>query len=221
MRLVVFDLDGTLIDTGRDIAHAVNHALGACGRAERDVDEIRSFLGAGARRLVELAFDTEDSSTVDHGLALFSGFYRENLVVDSCPYPGIEELLAELGEAGLRLAVLSNKPHALTGRVIEQLLGSVPWTHVIGHRSGHERKPDPAGLLEICREVGVEPGECAMVGDTHFDLGTAIRAGADPIAVTWGGTPADVLRSHGAAFVAEGARDISRRILGDPTSRSF
>jgi len=224
-RVAVFDLDGTLVDTGLDIANAVNRALRTLGRSERGFEEVRGFLGGGARRLVELALgESPEDALVDRGLELFSGYYEQDLVVESRPYPGIVPMLRELAAGGCALAVLSNKPHQLTVRVIRELFPSTPWGEVVGFRPGHSRKPDPADLLEICRSLhgqsgaserpSSQPDVSFMVGDTHFDVGAARAAQIESIGVTWGGTSADALERAGADRVATEPLQLVGWILG-------
>jgi len=131
-------------------------------------------------------------------LAAYRAFYLEHLIVDTQPYPGIRELLAELQVRALPLAVLSNKPHELTVRIVERLFGEVPWRGVLGQRAGRPRKPDATCALELAAALGCPPAEIGFVGDTRIDMQTARAAGMIAVGVRWGFRDAPELVDHGA-----------------------
>lgn len=200
IRAVIFDLDGTLADTLHDIMAAMNHVLSARGLPTHDERAYRQFIGEGARRLAEKASGGMGAS-VDELVAAFRERYFAHLIEHSAPYPGVLELLRELHARGLALAVLSNKPHDATRRVVHELFDDVPLHPVLGQRDGVARKPDPAAALEIARTLQLEPAQCAFVGDTRVDMQTARAAGMRAIGVHWGFRAAPELHEAGAFAV--------------------
>lgn len=211
---VVFDLDGTLVESDGDIARAVNAMLVALGRPARTRAQIRASIGHGARHLVECFLGSEDPALVDRGRDLFTDAYAAAPVVDTRVYPGIEALLAALGAADVAVAVATNKPARLTEPVVRgtglPALGVRAWASA--DETGR-RKPDPAVLaLALARLglAGVSPARVAYVGDMAVDLETADRFGATGIQVSWGFAPcADASRwTHDTP-------DLRRRLLGE------
>jgi phosphoglycolate phosphatase len=181
---IVFDLDGTLVDSRRDLAAAVNRTRAAYGLPVLELAEITAMVGEGARNLVARALG-RDLSAVDQALERFFGFYREGLLDTTPAYPGVPELLAAL--AGRRpLAVLTNKPEGFTRRILAGLDLAGRFREVVGGDSLAARKPDPAGLREIARRLGVPAADLLLVGDSRIDAATAAAAGCRFALVTWG-----------------------------------
>lgn len=197
MRGFIFDLDGTLVDTLADITNSLNHVLSELGMPNHPAERTREWVGWGARYLVEQAID--DATRIDEAVTRFRAHYAENLIVDSAPYAGVSELLAELASRQVPLGVLSNKPHAMTVSMIQALFADTPWIDVRGHRPPTPQKPDPTGAVEIASAMQLDPGQISFVGDTAVDMETATRAGMIPIAVAWGFRSADTLRDSGCA----------------------
>lgn len=196
IRAVVFDLDGTLVDSAADLAAAVNHALRGLGLPERPVAEIATFVGEGAARLVERAV-APHRELLEPGLTLWWEHYRAHLLDHTRLYPGMAELL---GDARLPLAVHTNKPGSLARQILEGLGVLGRFTEVLG---GDEapRKPDPAGTRALLSRLGVAPSEAVYVGDSVVDVELA-RAVPMPLAtVTWGLVPEARLRAAGAAHI--------------------
>jgi len=190
-RLVVFDLDGTLVDSSRDIAASVNAALGrvAPGTAALSLEAILSFVGEGAGLLVErslrhagLGLSTEEV------LPVYIDCYRERLLDTTRLYPGVAEALDAL--AGTTLAVLTNKPGDMSRTILGGLGVASRFARVRGAGDVPSRKPDPAGLLGLMSELGARAGETWMVGDSATDVGVARAAGTRVAGVTWGFQPA-------------------------------
>lgn len=182
---VLFDLDGTLVDTLPDIARAVNLALAHSGWATRTHDELRVLVGEGPKRLVERLLPDAPQF---HGevLAACLANYERALVVDSKAFPGVVALLSDLCSAALPIAVLSNKPHAQTTQVVATLFPHVPFTDVHGHIVGTPMKPEPTSALRLAERMKCSPNRCAFVGDTEIDMRTARAAGMYAIGVRWG-----------------------------------
>ena len=176
---VIFDLDGTLLDTLADIAAATNRALGSHGYAEHPTSAYRSFVGDGVEALARRALpsDARDDVSVAACVAEMRRIYSRDWAVHTRPYDGIPETLDRLAAAGITASVLSNKPHDITVKIVDTLLSHWAFECVDGARAGVPRKPDPTSALATCRSMGIDPGEIAYVGDTDTDMTTAVRAG--------------------------------------------
>ena len=209
--LVVFDLDGTLIDSVTDIARAANRTLADFGLPERSEAEITAYLGEGARRLVEQLRIESDGVTVDDLLAGFSKHYLARPLDNTEPYPGIPEMLDGLLDRPVALA--TNKPEAHTLEILEGLGWTSRFSPIIAGDSLAARKPDPLVLRTVCARVGVPAHRTAHVGDTPFDVHAALSAGVTPIGVTWGFRTGDQLRAEGAEVVVDTAEELLR-VLG-------
>ena len=186
MRGVIFDLDGTLVDSLGDIAAAMNRSLAARGFPTHPVDAYRTFIGEGVAKLAERALPPGKQEEKAALLQAYQADYALNLLETSAPYPGIPELLDALSTRGIPMAVLSNKPDAPTRRIVETLLGRWHFQAVAGERPGVPRKPDPAVALELARAMDVAASAVAFVGDTLVDVFTARAAGMRPLGVLWG-----------------------------------
>lgn len=197
-RALVFDLDGTLVDSLADIAAACNHVLAAEGLPQHGLEAYRVFVGEGMRRLVERAAPGLPPERLAALVGAVRARYEAHLLDATRCYPGIPEALTAAAQAGFALAVLSNKPHELTGEVVAALLPDVPFAAVEGERLGRPRKPDPAGALAVAAALGVAPAEAWLIGDTKTDMDTARAAGMVPVGVLWGFRPRAELEAHGA-----------------------
>jgi phosphoglycolate phosphatase len=199
-RAILFDLDGTLLDTLADIAHAANEALAFEGFPTHAESDYLRFIGDGVAMLMRRALppDIVDDTLVGRGVACFQETYAKQWNVQTKPYAGIVELLDALTARGLPLAVLSNKPDDFTQLFGQTYLAPWPFRAIIGHRGGVPCKPDPASALEIADRLGVEPASCLFVGDSAVDMQTARNAGMSPVGVSWGFQPVETLREAGA-----------------------
>lgn len=203
-RCIIFDLDGTLVDSLPGIAHSLNHCLAAHGHATYPEDTVRGFVGDGLENLVRRAAAPASSDAeIAAMIATFKRHYAHAWQTGTIPYPGIPELLATLHAAGLRLAVLSNKTHAFTTEIAREIFPTIPFSSVLGQRDGTPHKPHPHGALEISREVNVPPHHCMVVGDATIDLETAANAGMEAISVTWGYHDTTRLLAAGATSLVE------------------
>lgn len=184
---VIFDLDGTLLDTVADIAGAANQALADKGLDTHDVEAYRGFVGHGSLELMSRAGGRPTSDPLVIELeAAFQAAYEFHWNRRTHPYPGIDDLLSRLAEQQIPMAVLSNKPHRSTVKCVSHHLPNQPLDPVLGQRPDVPKKPDPIAALEIAQAWQRDVAGIAFVGDTTVDLETARRAGMRPIGVTWG-----------------------------------
>jgi len=185
VRALIFDLDGTLIDSKRDLIHSVNAMLGELGRAELAEETISGYIGHGAPQLVARALG-EPSSEEERQRAVqfFLGYYEVHKMDTTCPYPGVEETLEKL--AGLPMAVLTNKPARISVRLLSGMGLAKYFRAIYGGNSFETKKPDPLGANAILRELGAEAREALLVGDSEVDVQTARNAGMLAASVNYG-----------------------------------
>ena len=191
IRLVIFDLDGTLIDSRLDLVHSVNAALRHIGRPELPDDVIASYVGDGAPILIQRALGAEaaDEALVRKGLEFFLSYYREHKLDHTTVYPGIPETLAAIQTSnGVRrqMAVLTNKPVNPSRAIVDALGLGQYFSQVYGGNSFVTKKPDPEGARKLLAETGVAPEQAAIVGDSHVDVRTGRNAGLWTVGVTYG-----------------------------------
>lgn len=212
-RAVLFDLDGTLTDTLKDIADAMNRALRLHGLEEWPVHAYRYLVGNGAKVLSERC--VRDRLELAQAVrATYQAYYQEHNLVMTRPYEGVPELLKALAAAGVRLAVLSNKPDKDTKAVVRHFFPDVPWCVVRGQVEGVPVKPDPAGALAVAAELGVEPGDILYLGDTAVDMQCALAAGMHPVGALWGFRTAAELAENGAEKLAAAPADVAEMFKG-------
>ena len=197
---VLFDLDGTLLDTLEDLADAMNAALAALGHAGHGLAAYRYFVGDGLRSFAMRALPegARDEATHARSCELFRAEYARRWHVKTHAYEGIGELLDTLTERGLTMGVLSNKPDDFTKLMVRDMLGRWRFAVVRGVGADGVKKPDPAGALAIAERLGVAPAEFLYVGDTDTDMQTAGAAGMYAVGATWGFRPAAELIDSGA-----------------------
>jgi phosphoglycolate phosphatase len=184
---IIFDLDGTLVNTIEDIGDATNTLLKIHGYPQYTTEEFISWIGNGAAKFIENAMGEKvEPVQLKNYVSEFKEIYRENLHNKSKLYPGVSELLDELTGRGVKLAILSNKPHHLTEAVVDYYLSNWEFKPVFGQRVHVPRKPDPAGAIEIAYMMGMDTNRILFVGDSVGDLKTSIAAGMIPVGVSWG-----------------------------------
>ena len=206
---VLFDLDGTLLDTLDDLTDAVNRALVRYHLPERDRMEVRAFLGNGAKYLMEHAAPGLDPERFERLLKDYKADYDANCVVKTAPYPGIEDLLRSLRARGVKTGIISNKPDSAVQPLYETFFSDT-MDIAVGERAGIRRKPAPDTVLDAMERLGAKPEQTLYVGDTEVDLETARRAGVDCAAVTWGFRDPDQLIAAGAARLFDSADALCR-----------
>ena len=184
---VIFDLDGTLVHTIEDIAGAANRMFARNGLPEHDLSYYLKWIGSGAVRFIEQAHGKPvEQDQLAAYVAEFKEIYGEHLHDRSRVYDGIPQVLDAMAGAGIRLSILSNKPHELTHEVVSFYLQDWPFHPVFGQRNGVPRKPDPAAAIEISGMMNLEPGKILFAGDSNNDILTAQAAGMVPVGVSWG-----------------------------------
>ncbi|MBG56058.1 MAG: HAD family hydrolase [Deltaproteobacteria bacterium] len=209
-KAVCFDLDGTLLDTLDDLAYCTNKVLSERGFPIHPVDEFRHFVGDGVKMLMIRALPEEarDETLIGECRKDFETIYRECWNRQTVPYHGISELLDSLTKLELKLAVLSNKPHEFTVLTVKHLLQSWNFDVILGQREKIPKKPDPAGVLEICQKLGLTSEKIIYLGDTATDMKTAFSSGCYPVGVLWGFRNEKELKDNGALQVIKNPLDL-------------
>lgn len=209
-KLIIFDLDGTLLDTIADLAAATNQALAQEGYPTHPVDAYRFFVGNGINKLFERALPEEarNEANVLKIRSLFVPYYDVHNADLSRPYPGIPELLLQLQQAGFQLAVASNKYQSATRKLVAQYFPDIRFAAVFGQREGVPTKPDPTVVHDILTETGVTPDEVMYVGDSDVDMQTARNAGVTAVGVTWGFRPRAELAALHPAYLIDQAEEL-------------
>ena len=200
---ILFDLDGTLLDTLADLADSVNHVLASFGYSPRTVEEVRQFVGNGLRMLVRRALPEGEADRI--GTTGFEALvertganYARDWAVTTRPYPHIPELLQQLQRRGIPLAVVTNKPHEWTLHMLKHYFPESPFLFIQGAMPNLPHKPDPTGALNAARHLGSIPNETVFVGDSNVDMLTAHNAGMTAVGVDWGFRGAQELKESGA-----------------------
>jgi phosphoglycolate phosphatase len=207
-KLVIFDLDGTLLNSIDDIADNINIMLKKFGYPERSVKEIMQFVGNGARNLMERSCGIKDYPKLDELFAAFKVHYDENCRVKTKPYAGIKELLERLKQDGANIAVLSNKPNAPVQVLIEEYFpGAFVYVQGEDEANGVFRKPNPSGLLALMKKMQATKEDTLFVGDSEVDIQTSKNAGVPCLSVTWGFKDEAFLWEHGATVCVSTAED--------------
>lgn len=199
-RAIIFDLDGTLLDTLEDLRDSLNVALAGKRLPERTLEEVRHFVGNGIHNLIERAVPEGTSEeVVEQVFQDFRRYYLEHCEEKTCAYPGIPELLQELERRGISMAIVSNKADAAVKELAKTYFPKVGVA--IGEREGIARKPAPDSVFEAMRLLGVSAEEVLYVGDSDVDIATANNAGLPCVSVTWGFRGEEFLRSLNPAYV--------------------
>ncbi len=197
MKAVIFDLDGTLVESLPGLTTALNALLADLSRPAKTAEQVRSYIGDGQWMLIRRALPDLSDGEIDALQAPFQAHYQQAWPTGTEIFAGISEMLVALQAAGVQLGVLSNKKHPFTVEIVEQLFGRDLIPLIYGQREGIPKKPDPAALLAICEETGLAPMEVCYVGDSTVDLLTAQGAGTRGVGVTWGYHDAPRLEEYG------------------------
>ena len=205
-RLCIFDLDGTLTDTLDSLTYSVNLTLEEMGYPALERSKCRAFVGNGSRVLIEKALKASGDTTlsrIEEGMEVYDRVFDANCTYHVTPYDGIVELLQALKEKGMKLTVLSNKPHRQAVHVVEEVFGKEMFDWVQGQQEGIPRKPDPYAAIQIAEKFGVKPEECVYIGDSEVDVATGTAAGMETLGVTWGFRSVEQLKEAGATILLD------------------
>lgn len=214
IELIIFDLDGTLLNTLDDLAVSANYALRQHGYPEHELNTYRYFVGNGITKLIERALP-EEARREDIILGLrkeFVTYYQRHKTDLSRPYPGITELLTQLQRQKIRLAVASNKYQQGTTELIDHFFERNLFSVVLGQRENIPVKPDPAIVFEILEQTGIKKSATLYVGDSGVDMQTARNSGLTSIGVTWGFRPRQELEENGACYLVDTPEEIKEKL---------
>lgn len=209
IKAVLFDLDGTLVNSLADLADSTNFALEKLGFPPHETEEYKYLVGDGIPKLIERALP-EDAKTEENKtkcLELFMARYREHYFDKTAAYDGIKNLLSALRSKGFKIAVISNKAQEMAQKVVDKVFGDM-FDTVAGKREGYKTKPDPALTLEVAKELGVSPENCVLIGDSGMDMAAAVNAKIIGIGVLWGFRTEEELRLNGAEYIASSPAQI-------------
>lgn len=213
--VLIFDLDGTLIDSVPDLALSINQMLSALDMPTYSTDIIRSWVGNGAEVLTKRALSgsidicsTLCPSMVEKALSIFLSFYEENVCVDTTVYPHVKASLESLHNSGYRLMIVTNKPEQFVRPILDKLGLNNLFEMVVGGDSLPKRKPDPMQLLYVCNKLSIDASNCLMIGDSKNDIFAATAAKMESIGLTYGYNHGEDINSHGASLVLDNFADI-------------
>lgn len=214
--IVIFDLDGTLLNTIGDLAASVDYVMRSRNLPEHTDAEYRQMVGGGIRRLVDRALPealAANEEYVDECVTQFRRYYVDNIDRHTVPYEGMCELLRDLQRAGVKLAVASNKFQHGTDRLVSKFFSDIDFVAVEGNREGAPFKPDPQIVTGILSRAGIAPERAVMIGDSGIDIRTAQAAGIDSIGVAWGFRFAEELYEAGAERVVSQVEELREYLL--------
>ncbi|EJU27147.1 HAD family hydrolase [Selenomonas sp. CM52] len=214
-KAVIFDLDGTLVDSLADLSDSVNLMLESYGFPTHEMEKYRYFVGNGSKKLMERTLPRDKAASaefVEEALVKYKAIYKERLLEKTRPYNGVRELLAELKSRGIPLAVCTNKHNDAALTIVKILFAPGTFEEVLGDRPGFPKKPNPATPLEIASHLGVKPDEVAYLGDTSVDMETAVHAGFLPVGVLWGFRPEEELVKSGAKVLLKAPLELLEKV---------
>ena len=211
-KLVLFDLDGTLINSIDDLADSTNYALQQCGLPLHTVDEYKYFVGNSVDPLIRRALpeeEKENQELFDRVKKIYLSYYAAHSKDKTRPYPGISDLLSRCNKAGVLVAVVSNKPDDITADVVRYYFPQIHFAATMGPKEGIPKKPDPAGVREVLRITGIALEDALYVGDTWVDMQTAQNSGVQSCGVLWGFRTRQELVENHADFIAANAAELA------------
>ena len=211
--LVIFDLDGTILNTLEDLADSTNYALQTHHMPVRTIDEVRNFVGNGIGKLIERAVPAGTDTQVQMQiLEAFKQYYKQHCADKTMPYAGTEEMILTLRQNGVRTAVVSNKADFAVQSLCEDYFPKL-FDYVVGEREGIRRKPYPDSVLEVLKQLQIDLKRAVYVGDSEVDIQTAVNAGMDVISVNWGFRKEEFLRENGAQKIVDSWEELLAAVL--------
>lgn len=213
IKIVVFDLDGTLVNSLKDLAMNVNKGLLAAGLPARSVESYKKFVGDGREMMIKRAMGLDDAEKFKTVESVFNSEYKLHCNDNTEAYSGCGELLDQLEKRGILTAVLSNKPDEFVDRILKKIYPRHSFWQAWGQKPEYNRKPDPQALYAMLELGGIEPGQCVYVGDSNVDVYTAKNAGVNMLGVSWGFRGREELLEAGAPRVADSAETLLEYIL--------
>lgn len=211
-KLVIFDLDGTILNTIADLGNACNYALRMMGYSEHALSTYNYMVGNGVRKLVERAVPDADEETINRLLDIFREYYDQHCTDQTVPYPGIPELLKDLTDRGIAIGVTSNKYEAAVKKIVTHFFPDIPFVALLGQVEERPTKPDPSVVFTLLNEYPTPKREILYVGDSAVDMETARRACIDSVGVTWGFRPVSELRKAYADHIVNKPSEILRLV---------
>lgn len=205
---LIFDLDGTLLNTIDDLADSANHILGQLGFPTHSTDKYKYFVGNGIPKLIERCLPTDRQDCKEKALRMFLEYYSLHSEDKTAAYDGIPELLSAAKQKGIKLGVITNKAHSIAQQVVPHFLGDGVFDYIRGLDDTIKAKPCPNGALDVADKLGVKPDEVLYIGDSGVDMQTAVNAGFTPCGVLWGFRTREELLENGAVYFAEKPSDI-------------
>lgn len=214
-RAVIFDLDGTILNTIEDLQTAMNHMLRDFGFPERELDYHKKSVGSGVRRYVQNCLPhchRDDDALISRCVETMNRYYTGNWNKKTRPYDGILDCMKQMLSCGMKLNVLSNKIHPATNAMVQTFFSEIPFSFIWGEREGVPRKPNPTAALEMASRLSIPPDKFLFIGDSSFDMLTAKNAGMYAVGAAWGYQPREMLEETGADFIADSPKDLCRLI---------
>ena len=212
--LVIFDMDGTILNTLEDLTDTMNYCLEKYNMPQKSLVEIRSYVGNGIQKLIERAVPSEtDSKLIDAVCKTFNVYYKGHCAIKTRPYDGICEVISALKSNGIKTAVVSNKPDYAVKSLCEDYFSGL-FDYAVGDKTGMRRKPYPDGVNKVMNHFGISPDKTVYIGDSDVDYRTAQNAGIDVIMVGWGFKDEDFLYSIGAKQVIHEPEQLPPLIIG-------
>ena len=209
MKACIFDLDGTLGDTRASLVYSVGLTLKEMGLPGITDEQCISFVGNGARYLIERSLEAVGAlERIEEGMEVYGRIFDENCTYQVEPYDGIMETLMSMKDRGMKLAVLSNKPHRQTVKVVHAMCGEELFSYIQGQKAEIPRKPDPAGISYALKEMETDMADCLYVGDSEVDAVTGRNAGIKTVCVSWGFRTKGELKAAGAEYIIDTAEDL-------------
>lgn len=211
---IIFDLDGTLLDTLKGLADTTNKVMQQHNFPTHSINEYKTYIGNGLVKLVERSVpENTPQDTVEQCCADFGEIYKESWRDGCCPYQGIDDMLAAIHDGGISLAVLSNKPHEFTKLFVAHFFPKIKFKAVYGQRPGYDKKPEPGVALEIAKIMSTMPENILFVGDSGVDIQTGKNANMQTAAVSWGFRPLEELEANNPDIIINHPTELLNHVI--------